>query len=957
MTSSGSGGHRLSPTSYDSSHSKGQSRTRKVKEHFSISYPIDKELQLKMRQHLGDGPMRFGPAVVPTDVNVRQQLVMGQSLQLTTYVSLRTLSDVKKKYRKATDEQVLRIVQFCNFHDAMAYDLLKKCKPHYFHLTSTDRQRDIEEHRLIVPIPQLALRQKPHSRIVYFRPSRFSPRYDSKASVIDSLIYVLDNWTRHDAIVWSKHNFSAIPVTYCLLVHLQEFESSNYSKDYWSKFMALLQGRVFPVRVGMVLWVDAPPCFDKVWTSMKHSMMLSKEFAEKNIRVTRHELWRHLQNDFEALLPSDEFPDLNPDSTVTLRDMAHDYLLFQRFLETLEGRSSSNEALASKRRAGRRRIHIPLRKKKRRPKTKTGEGLRAVDESENNDYVDESESRNHDFEDGKDSDDDNSDDDDDDSNHDLDEDDDIDLSSHENDSVSQVSRSNRSGRIRRGLLKLKFRRKSSNDSIDLSSSTKNDAGHKPPLSPRRTSRPVLVGPTAGHPKFRAPRRSSLSILEDMKQHMPDEHGHVESVGESVVHHRPRRPSIFGTMKEQPTNGAEYGAETSQRRGRRSSLLGGMKDNGLESGENNVHRKARRSSLFGGMKEPSEEASVGSSVAHRKPRRSSLFGGMKEPSEEASVEASVTHRKARRSSLFGGVKEQSNDSVNGDRLVHHKPRRSSLLGGMKAESEERNNGNQVVRRHPRRSSFFGAATEQEQAEVAAHPRNRRASLTMLGEIKDHTADHEPDNASAAKSITDQQYAKSPRQRRRRMSLTGMFAPLKGRRNRGGSRNGNDMDDASFISDSVQSKDFDESFRVSHLVQSGTNTSGGRRYSAHAVPASSSSIGSQQQGSESTNLFDESQNSSNSQNWDQIMSDMHRHSVRGTWQASPNMRTPPHHAKASRRFSTATLPINSPPLTSEQEVPAEKKGPPKLSYFLEQVERQKERTRQLQTQRETGNATIS
>ncbi len=939
MTSSG--GLPLSSSRSRSSDVKAPSR-KKSKDHVSISYPIDKELQQKMRQHLGDGPMRFGPAVVPTEMNVRQQLVQGQSLQLTTYVGLRTLSDVKKKYRQATDEQVLRIVQFCNYHDAMAYDLLKKCKPHYFHLTSMDRQRDIEEHRLVVPIPHLALRQRPHSRVVYFRPSRFSPRHDSKTSVIDSLIYVLDNWTRNDAIVWSKHNFLAIPVTYCLLVHLQEFESSNYSKDYWSKFMALLQGRVFPVRIGMVLWVDAPPCFDKVWTSMKYSMMLSQDFAKKNFRISRQELWKHLQTDFEQWLPSDEFPDMNRDSSLTLRDMAHDYLQFQRFLETLEGRSYNHETLASKRRSGRRRIHIPLRKK-RRPKKKKGEGLSAVDESESQNAPDESESRHMDESDSHHHDyDDVSAPDSDDEDKAADEDDDIDQSTNGNDSMSERSSSKRSGRIRRGLIKLKLRRKNTGGSSnEQAPSSRNDTsrGNKPPLSPRRKARHSVAGLTKEKPMFPHPRRSSLSILEDMKEHMPQENGHIDSEIEPIIHRKPRRPSVFGGTKD-PTEESQGSTHSSQ-------------------------RKPRRSSLFGGMKEP--ETNGTEHVIHRKPRRSSLFGGIQEPTEQTNGGAPTFHRKTRRSSLFGGAKDQSDDTdtVGSAQVVHRKPRRSSLLGGMKQSSVETNGGEQLNHRKPRRSSLFGGMKEENGGAPVVPHRNRRASLTMLGEIKHHPADDTAENmadvsvdhASETTSIRDQQISKSPRRPRRRMSLTGILAPLKNRRNHGGSKGGQDLEDASMISDSIRSNDLDQSFSISPLVES--HKRGGRR---QPLPLSSStgSGGSQQQGSESTNNFEDSQNSSNSQNWDQILADMHRNSVRGMWNASPNphSRTPTNPTnKTARRFSTATLPIDSPPLTSTEEEPVEKKHPPKLSYFLEQVERQKERTKQLQVQRETGNATIS
>lgn len=950
MTSSG--GQPPSPTSNGASYNKRlmvPSHRKNTKQHASISFPLDRELQDNMRQHLGDGPMRFGPAVVPTEMNVRQQLVQGQSLQLTTYVSLRTLSDVKKKYRQATDEQVLRIVQFCNYHDAMAYDLLKKCKPHYFHLTSSDRQRDIEEKRLVVPIPYLALRQKPRSRVVYFRPSRFSPRHDSKSSVIDSLVYILDNWTRNDAIVWTKHSFSSTPVTYCLLVHLHEFESSNYNKDYWSKFMALLQGRVFPVRVGMVLWVDPPPSFNRVWTSMKNSMMLSKEFAKNNFRLGRNELWQHFERDFERYLPSDEFPDLNPNTSITLQDMAHDYLMFQKFIETLEGRSPNHEVLAKKRQTRRRRMHLPRRKK--RPSKinntkKATEGRNAVDESDRR-QGDESESRNVDeseshtpYDDDDDDDqqdmhDEKKDDYKDDDDQDDDDDDDVDLSSFDNDSASEPSRTKRKGGIRKGLLKIKLRRKNKNN---RDGSNLPDRASKPPLSPRRASRPVVSGLAAGHPMYNPPRRSSLSILDDMKEHMAieDDQSHNEQGdlgSEQRGPRRSRRPSLFGGMKTSTQGGDGTGH---QRKVRRSSLFGGAKesvDGSSDAGSISGHRKNRRSSLFGGMKDSVDGSSdAGSFSAQRKPRRSSLFGGMKEPSDHT------------------------------EGIIHRKPRRSSLLGGMKGSTKGDKDEVVIANLRPRRSSLFGSMKEPEAGVHTIAPgHSRRASLTMLGEIQQHVDDHSQQHVDDhSQSVDTTSIAtKSPRQRRRRMSITGMFAKMQ--RNRGGSKGGNDLEDASLVSDSVRSHDFDQSFNVANLANDRPAARGAQRYSAHQV-ASSSPMGNSYHHSESTNNFEDSQNSSNSQDWDKILSDMHRQSTRGGLsQASPETSTPtvPANGRASRRFSTATIPIDAPPLTSTPEEPPvqSKANPPKLSYFLEQVERQKERTKQLQMQRLTGNATIS
>jgi hypothetical protein len=573
-------------------------------------------------------------------------------------------------------------------------------------------------------------------------------------------------------------------------------------------------------------------------------------------------------------------------------------------------------------------MHLP-RRKKRPSKIKSNnnnssngntnkqtiDGSNAVDESDRR-HGDESESRHVDeseshtpYEDDEAQDmynDEKKDDDKGDDHH-HDDDDDIELSSFDNDSYSEPSRAKRKGGIRKGLMKIKLRRKNRGNKDHDGSSLSDQRGSKPPLSPRRASRPVMSGLAAGHGVNNAPRRSSLSILEDMKVQLALEDDQSNNG---------------------PSDSVSGGDQSSHRRSRRPSIFGGMKHSSADSRDGTGHqRKTRRASLFGGAKGSVDGSSdAGSLPGHRKPRRSSLFGGMKEPSEDAEGIMHGAQRKPRRSSLLGGMRGSTNQDEGEVMIANLRPRRSSLFGSMK----EPNGGHPMI--------------------VPGH--SRRASLTMLGEVHQHIDDH---SQSVDTSIAERQSNKSPRQRRRRMSITGMF---KMKRNRGGgSKGGNDLEDASLVSGSV---DMDQSFNVSNLAHDRPAARAARRYS-HQV-ASSSPMGNSYHHSESTNNFEESQNSSNSQNWDEILTDMHRQSTRGglLLQPSPQTRTPtiPANGRASRRFSTATIPIDAPPLTSTPEEPvASKANPPKLSYFLEQVERQKERTKQLQMQRETGNATIS
>lgn len=358
-------------------HSHGGGSTKNNRSRSPKRNCIDPKLNQDMRQFLDDGPMRFGPAVIPGNLHVRQNLMEGSGNQLATYVRLRTHSDIKKKLRGLTDSQILRIVQFCQqLHpssdveaDAAAYSLMKLCKPYYFGLTAVDRQFSIQERRVIVPIPQLHLKDQPNSRVVYFRPSRYFPKRHGyhKADVLDTLIYILDNWTLHDtALMTGTQNFVEAVTNHAVLIHLQDFGMANYSKDYWSKLMALLQGRVFPVSVRTVLWVDPPKVFDRVWSSMRSSMMITKSFRENNHRITQQQLGDYLQPQFAKFLPIDEFPDLcrgdeeSNNLAGTFQSLARDYILFQKYLETLQGKTGM-ETNGSTSRRGRRGGHAKRR--------------------------------------------------------------------------------------------------------------------------------------------------------------------------------------------------------------------------------------------------------------------------------------------------------------------------------------------------------------------------------------------------------------------------------------------------------------------------------------------------------------------------------------------------------------------------------------------------------------------
>jgi hypothetical protein len=92
-----------------------------------------------------------------------------------------------------------------------------------------------------------------------------------------------------------------------LIADLTDFSMANCSIQYMSKFLMLVQGRQFPVKVESIFFVNAPKWFGAVWGIMKQ--MMSTDFLTTNVhRISFNDLLKsHLEPGWEAHMTTDIF--------------------------------------------------------------------------------------------------------------------------------------------------------------------------------------------------------------------------------------------------------------------------------------------------------------------------------------------------------------------------------------------------------------------------------------------------------------------------------------------------------------------------------------------------------------------------------------------------------------------------------------------------------------------------
>lgn len=234
----------------------------------------------------------------------------------------------------------------------------------------------------------------------------------------------------------------------------------------------------------------------------------------------------------------------------------------------------------------------------------------------------------------------------------------------------------------------------------------------------------------------------------------------------------------------------------------------------------------------------------------------------------------------------------------------------------------------------------------------HVKPRRSSLSILNEMQEY----QPKNRNSATAVDISAINKKKGPHRKVLKV--LKKPLKVFRGRRSSKQENGS--LSEISESYVSE-FEQSFHVSALVSPAPTR--GHVHSETNISTPSDHYGSI-----------ESDQMEDSNDWSKILKEMSKGD--GTPVGTPQLLKQPH--VGTRRHSTSVMAppltgggsvepdddeddsddeVESDPETEREKKPVSKKKGNDLTYFLQQVEKKKERTRRLQLQRKAGTGSLS
>lgn len=189
-----------------------------------------------------------------------------------------------------------RLFRFANFHN---FDL-EKAKE------AVDENRDnafldLEMHgdlrgqfvnKMLFPLSGLRTK-KNNSQVIYGRPSRGKPDDDNMTKVLQSLCYVMNDFSQTEEQCRDG---------VALVTNLEGFTKEHFDELEWRQFILALQGTLVPTKVTTILIVNAPIWFKQdVWKKMRSSMPF--QFRRNVHIISADKLGDYLMEDYQAYLP------------------------------------------------------------------------------------------------------------------------------------------------------------------------------------------------------------------------------------------------------------------------------------------------------------------------------------------------------------------------------------------------------------------------------------------------------------------------------------------------------------------------------------------------------------------------------------------------------------------------------------------------------------------------------
>lgn len=199
-----------------------------------------------------------------------------------------------------SNDTIFRFACFYSFNMIKAKAAIEASQDtKYLQLRMHGKLEEQFETGTLFPLPGLQTKKR-KSNVFYMRPSRYCPSTKNDDCMLENLMYVLNDMS-------SSRDKCRKGVA--LIANMKGWTDKNFSMDYWSKFMQVLQGQMVPTRVDLFLIVNPPSSFiNNVWKPIMRPLMLSPSFAKKVHIIKQNKLAEFLKRGYEAYLPDELHP-------------------------------------------------------------------------------------------------------------------------------------------------------------------------------------------------------------------------------------------------------------------------------------------------------------------------------------------------------------------------------------------------------------------------------------------------------------------------------------------------------------------------------------------------------------------------------------------------------------------------------------------------------------------------
>eukprot|EP00980_Cylindrotheca_fusiformis_P012401 scaffold3044_cov103-Cylindrotheca_fusiformis.AAC.4 len=190
------------------------------------------------------------------------------------------------------------IHRFASFHDfrvgAAKHALRQNQDNHYLNIGMSQARKKQLQTGFIFPLLNMKLKDQ-EVGVLYVRPSTYVPLFSGRTDLVESVSFVLNDMSQTKE--QCTNGVAAV-------INMKGFEKDNFDRECWGGLIHMLEGKVVPTRVTLVLFVDAPAWFNaKIWKLTKS--MLSDSFSKQVHMIESDRLSEFLMEGFEALLPDE----------------------------------------------------------------------------------------------------------------------------------------------------------------------------------------------------------------------------------------------------------------------------------------------------------------------------------------------------------------------------------------------------------------------------------------------------------------------------------------------------------------------------------------------------------------------------------------------------------------------------------------------------------------------------